>query len=67
MNASNADAALQRAMATYDEIRRVENDAVRAEDWDTAIQAACKRIAAHRAVLAAQVDVDLAAPTRIGA
>jgi hypothetical protein len=64
LNESDANAALERARGALEEVRATSRAALAAGDFDAAMVGWGDVIAAHRRVLAAQVDVDLAAPPR---
>jgi hypothetical protein len=64
LNESDANAALERARAALEAVRATSRAALAAGDFDAAMVGWGDVIAAHRRVLAAQVDVDLAAPPR---
>lgn len=58
---AKAEKALAAAEAALEAVRRAGEEALKASDYDAAMQSACEVIAAKRRVMAARVDVELAA------
>jgi hypothetical protein len=67
VDTNEANAALEQARAALQAVRAKRDAAAAAGDYDAAMHAVCDVIAADRRVMAAQVDVDLAAPPRLHA